>query len=235
MTKQSRTITSGVSEELFEVAPDYVRVVTRARGATPDRTEMPPPSTCDLLEAAGRVIDGAKDDPWHALYARLGQKPKKHRPAHLNLASAVTRRGAMPRIHPVVDAMNVVSLSVGVPVGGDDVTKGGDTYNLRRAIGDETFRPIGDGDQRTVPAGEVVYVAESTNVVCCRRWNWRNSRVTALDAASDDVLINIDVLSGPDVAEKAASMLVALLAGLGFASLDVSMIDRHRPLATFEG
>ena len=43
-------------------------------------------------------------------------------------------------------------------------------------------------------AGEVIYVVPESNVVMCRRWNWRNGHHTRIAEDTQMIVMNIDGL-----------------------------------------
>jgi len=227
--------TSSVATEVFDVVPSYSRVAVMVRGvANSGRLAIRDDIRNKALHVAMRTASALRDDPWFELYGRLGHKPKKNLPAHLNLARSVIRQGELFRINPLVDAMNLTSLLHGVPVGGDDLDLGGSTYCLRPATGAETFKPLGkNAAELRVPRGEFVYVAEQLNAVCCRRWNWRNGATTSITPSTSTVLINIDCLGGMGLADSPLETLRHLVSTLSPSDIEIGAIDSSAPVCTF--
>jgi DNA/RNA-binding domain of Phe-tRNA-synthetase-like protein len=87
----------------------------------------------------------------------------------------------LPRLHPVVDLYNAISLSFAVPVGGENLAAYVGTPRLVVATGTEKFDTIRDGQpaEEHPEAGEVVW--RDDHGVTCRRWNWRQGVRTRLD------------------------------------------------------
>ncbi len=81
-------------------------------------------------------------------------------------------------INPIVDLYNYISLTYGVPVGGEDLAKVAGDLRLGVATGGEDFRPLGaDEDEPGLP-GEVIYYDQAGANVRC--WNWREAQRTML-------------------------------------------------------
>ncbi|ACB40525.1 B3/B4 domain-containing protein [Pyrobaculum neutrophilum] len=158
------------------------------------------------------VIRAYRDFYWKTLKI----DPTKQRPAQEALLRRVLRGEPLPRINPVVDAGNAVSIKYVVPIGIYDIAKiRGETLRLRRSRRGEVFRPIGgqpyELDNQIVLAsdGQILHV-----------YPYRDSVETKVDETTRDVLV---VIAGvPGVEEErlleAARHLRALLTLLGGAA-----------------
>ena len=160
-----------------------------------------------IAEAAKHPID-LKTDPrmtvWNDAHRQFGSNPNKFPPAHSALLKRVQKPGAsIPFINKVVAIMNINSIQAITPVGGDDVGDMDTCLELRYALGDESFTPLGRPDIVEHPnPGEIIYVVEKSNEVMCRRWNWRNGHKTRITEDTPAIVMNIDTL-GEDSEEKA--------------------------------
>lgn len=94
------------------------------------------------------------------------------------------RDGRVPETNAVVDLYNAISLRCAVPVGGEDASAYEGPPQLVRAIGDETFDTMADGQPKleAVDKGEVVW--RDRRGVTCRRWNWRQGTRTRITKSS---------------------------------------------------
>jgi DNA/RNA-binding domain of Phe-tRNA-synthetase-like protein len=101
-------------------------------------------------EAAARAGQVAEPGPARALYRRFGTDPTRHRPSSEALLRRVRRGEPLPRVNSLVDAANVVSLRLQVPVG---------LYDLARVEGDLRVRLGHDGESYPGIRREVVNVS----------------------------------------------------------------------------
>jgi DNA/RNA-binding domain of Phe-tRNA-synthetase-like protein len=129
---------------------------------------------------------------WRETYSSFGAKPSAYR----NSAEALIRRvpKGLPRVNPLTDLYNALSVKFAVPIGGEDLAKYSGPARLVRAQGDEEFETSSEGESviEYPPTGEVVWRDDVG--ITCRRWNWRQSRRTALTESSRDALFILDLL-----------------------------------------
>jgi len=120
-------------------------------------------------------------EAWREVFRRFGAKAQRTPCSAEALRKRVLREGSLPRLHPVVDLYNAISLSFAVPVGGENLAAYVGTPRLVVATGTEAFDTIRDGQpaEEHPEAGEVVW--RDDHGVTCRRWNWRQGVRTRLD------------------------------------------------------
>lgn len=148
-----------VARELAEDLPGLglasVLVAGRA-GASPR------PVRRRLRELAGRiggahVVEARRDSvPWayRVLWRRLGLDPDEDRTPVESLMLERLRHGGLPSNGMPADATVLATLETGVPVVALDADRVAGAPCLRPARGDEA---LGDGPERALRAGEVVY------------------------------------------------------------------------------
>jgi DNA/RNA-binding domain of Phe-tRNA-synthetase-like protein len=138
-------------------------------------------------------------------------------------AEALIARGAdLPRINPLVDRYNAVSMRWAVPVGGEDLDRVAPPVRLVFAAGDEAFNSPDEHPRR----GEVVW-ADGLGVTC-RRWNWRQCVRTRLTEATTRAYFLFDALppfSDSDLALAMADLSALLRAGWPGASLSSFVVS----------
>jgi len=71
--------------------------------------------------AKARLADGAESEfpeiqAWRRAFAAMGLKPTQYRCAAESLLRRFRKEGTLPRLHPLVDLCNAVSLAFAVPV-----------------------------------------------------------------------------------------------------------------------
>ncbi len=205
-----------VDEEIFARCPGYIRAVVVACGL--DNTGTDQEIDVRLSEAvlqAQRIIatQGLTTHPhitaWRQAYKAFGMWDGSSYSSIEALARRARNGRTPPRINPLVDLMNMFSLLHFVPVGGDDIEQVEGNVVLRLATGNETFVPFNGKTPEHPPSGEVVYV-DSAGQVLCRKWNWRQGKVTAITPQTRVALCNIDIL--PPLSHEDAKRLVDELA-----------------------
>jgi len=108
---------------------------------------------------------------WREAFGKLGISASKYYSSIESLLRRVLKGGPFPRINPVVDLYNAVSLKHLVPMGGHAISPLEGDVALCFAKGGESFVPMDSGDVETVDANEVVY--KDSKEVLTRRWVWR--------------------------------------------------------------
>ncbi|MGA1661907.1 MAG: B3/4 domain-containing protein, partial [Candidatus Nanopelagicales bacterium] len=115
------------------------------------------------------------------------------------------------------DIYNAISVIHRIPLGGEDLDRYVGSPRLVRAVGDEPFDTVADGETviENPEPGEVVWRDDAG--VTCRRWNWRQARRTALTDDTTSALFILDTLDPMTDAEldTATEEIVALLMQLG--------------------
>ena len=188
---------ASVAPGVFERWPGY-RVVLVASDAV-DRAAVS--SVVDEWFAAAvadaRALDGEVDPHvarWHEAFRDFGVKPRMARPSVDALLRRAGSPAGLPRITPLVDAYNAVSMACRVPIGGEDLNHYLGPPRLLLATGDEPFPVRADGAivvDHPEP-GEPVWVDDEG--VTCRRWNWRQTVRTAISEATVRVGFIVDWL-----------------------------------------
>jgi len=97
------------------------------------------------IERARERLRGAAESElpevaaWRRAYARMGLKPTQYRSAAEALLRRVRREGTLPRLHPLVDLCNAVSIAFALPIAVLDVAENDRYYvfaeKLARELG----------------------------------------------------------------------------------------------------
>ena len=207
-----------VDEAVLALRPDYralLIVVTGVRGGASD--DASDAALRRAEESARARLAGAPPESlpeiaaWREAFLGFGVKPRVARSS----VEALVRRvdAGLPRIDRLTDLYNAVSVEHLVPIGGEDLDRYVGPPRLVRAIGDEPFDTVADGEPVTVNAdpGEVVWRDDLG--VTCRRWNWRQCVRTRLDGSTSSILFILDALAPmtTDALESAGAALVDAL------------------------
>ena len=149
---------------------------------------------------------------WRRAFTAFGAKPTQYRNAAEALLRRLDKHGDIPSISTLVDLGNFVSIRYAMPVAVFDRAGVAGSITVRFAHGDEPFTDLGSTEVTHPEPGEVVFVDED-EVVCARRWCWRQSAQSATGPATTEALIVVEgqhEAAAQDV-EAAVGDLAALL------------------------
>jgi DNA/RNA-binding domain of Phe-tRNA-synthetase-like protein len=124
---------------------------------------------------------------WRRAYAQMGLKPTQYRSAAEALLRRFRREGTLPRLHPLVDLCNAVSLAYALPVAVFDLGHVDSFLEVRRANGTEEYLAFSGEIEHPEP-GEVIF-ADAAEQVHARRWTFRQSRRSTVSAITRRALI----------------------------------------------
>ena len=158
----------------------------------------------DSLEAVldemrtGFQYEKPQDHPhirvWREAFTKLGVSASKYYSSIESLLRRALKGGPFPRINPVVDLYNAVSLKYLLPMGGHAIPPLEGDISLCFAQGAESFAPMDGGEVENADEGEVVY--KDDNEVLTRRWVWRQSNKDRVTVDTSSLFIPIDVMEG---------------------------------------
>lgn len=102
---------------------------------------------------------------YRTLHDRVGARARDIAAPEV-LRRLLFQRGDIPRITPLVDLYNVVSLRTAIAFGAHDRNAIFGSIDLRLVDGRERFRPLGADSLSKVRAGEYAYVDQAADVLC---------------------------------------------------------------------
>lgn len=221
--------TPTVSSEIFELRPDYAALSL----LVDVDTRRPPVDIGHLCTGHAPADPSSLDahlEAWRSAYRGFGANPRRYLCSAEALIQRVDAQGNPPRVHPVVDAYNAISVRFGVPIGGEDAMAYRGAPRLGRALGGEPFDTVRSGTVTTelVPAGEVIWRDDIG--VTCRRWNWRQcvrTRVTPETTRAWFVLERLEPLPIATLLEAGRLLLAAVAADGSADSTEALLIDRN--------
>ena len=144
---------------------------------------------------------------WRRAYSQMGLKPTKYRSAAEALLRRFKREDDLPRLHPLVDLCNAVSLAFAMPVAVFDIDRVDSFIEVRYATGHEEYQAF-SGDIEHPDPNEVIF-ADAANQVHARRWTFRQSRQSTITPETSRALIVSEGLH--ETAVNDVSDLVAAL------------------------
>ena len=125
---------------------------------------------------------------WRRTFSGLGLRPTQYRCAAESLLRRLRKEGRLPRIHPVVDLCNALSVAYAVPVAALDADRiTGPLLEVRPAHGDEVYTAFGGAIEHPAP-GEVTF-ADSAGRAHARRWTHRQSGFSAVGPDTRRILV----------------------------------------------
>ncbi len=215
----------------MEPGPGYLRVEPDAAGlgvfvyygfVLGVEVRESPPGLTDLFEEVRRELierfggpEGLSKDPvvqaYRKFYWRIGIDPTKTRPAGEALARRLLRGKPLPRINNVVDAGNVVSARLLVPIGIYDIDRFEPPAVIRLSRGGEVFRPIGGREERLEPGKPIMVDARG---VVMHLYPHRDSIDTCVVDTTRRVMVVAAGVPGVpgELVEKAARDTMRLIA-----------------------
>jgi DNA/RNA-binding domain of Phe-tRNA-synthetase-like protein len=188
-----------IQKEIFDILPDLTIGMLVAKGV--DNTH-PSKEIDDLLAKAVEEVkknfvgDKAQEHPrikpWRTAFSKLGISGSKFPSSIESMARRILKGDPFPKINPLVDLYNSVSLRFLVPMGGHDLDTLEGNIHLRFTEGWEPFTPMGGGETVTVPKGELVY--RDDREVLTRNWVWRQCEKDKTTEKTKNIFIPMDVL-----------------------------------------
>ena len=203
-----------IQKELFDILPDLTLGMVVVTGV--DNTH-PSKEIDDLLSQSieemrkNFVFEKAQEHPrikpWRTAFSKLGISGSKFPSSIESMARRILKGDPFPKINPLVDLYNSISLRYLVPMGGHDLDTLEGNIHLRFAEGWEPFSPMGGGERMTVPKGELVY--RDDQEVLTRNWVWRQCEKDKATEKTRNVFVPIDVL-GEVGSERAVEIIQEL-------------------------
>jgi DNA/RNA-binding domain of Phe-tRNA-synthetase-like protein len=203
--------------------PDLVAGAVYATGLTatvPVAPELPvePVVARYLAIARARLAGGTEADgteaklpeiqAWRRAFGRMGLKPTQYRCASESLLRRLRKEGDLPRIHPLIDLCNAISVAFAIPVAALDASRIAGDLRVRPATGDERYLAF-SGEVEHPEPGELVF-ADAGGEAHARRWTHRQSGHSAVRADTTSVLIVAEAMH--DSAPSDVPKLVAAVA-----------------------
>jgi DNA/RNA-binding domain of Phe-tRNA-synthetase-like protein len=203
-------------EAIWREFPELVPGVMTVEGIRPDVDVEPLIAKYEAIareRLAGTTESGLPEiQAWRRAFSKMGLKPTQYRCASEALLRRFRKEDSLPRLHPLIDLCNAISLAFAIPVAVFDTAKISGELVVRHATGDETYETFSGEIEHPEP-GEVIF-SDAANRVHARRWTNRQSGVSAVRDDTGSVLIVTEALH--DTAEDdMRRLLTALWQGIG--------------------
>lgn len=185
-----------VDPDVFGRFPDLrigVAVVrgARAHAAHPELDALKDKLAAETLSRYQGVNLGALEriKAYREIYRAFGVDPGARSSSVEALLRRAARGKGLPAVNVIVDALNVTSVEMIVPVAAYDLGRLALPVALRFAQAGEPFVAIG-GEPAALDAGELIYADQQQ--VICRDFNYRDADATKITDATADVLLIVD-------------------------------------------
>lgn len=171
---------------------------------------------------------------WRRAYSRMGLKPSKYRSAAEALLRRFKREGDLPRLHPLVDICNAVSIAFALPVAVFDLAGVKKFLEVCHASGTEQYLAF-SGQIETPSPGEVIF-RDAADHAHARRWTFRQSRLSTVSPETTQVLIISEGLheTAPRDIPELMNTLSKEMAALGLSPGSPVILRDENPRFDFE-
>jgi DNA/RNA-binding domain of Phe-tRNA-synthetase-like protein len=177
--------------QIWAAHPDLVAGVVHVAGITADASADAAVARYTAV-AEARLTAGPEGEfpeirAWRRAYARMGVKPTQYRCAAEALLRRYRKDRSLPRIHPLIDLCNAMSLAYAIPVAALDTARISGWLEVRPATGRETYLTFAGETEHPDP-GEVTF-ADAAGRAHARRWTHRQSGYSAVRDTTGTALI----------------------------------------------
>lgn len=227
-----------IHEEFWQLFPQAEIAVILAKGI--DNTEAAAeeirPDIIELLEESNKTAqqfltqevlsENKVVSVWREAYRKFKTKKGVRCSIEALLKRVQKGKGVGP-INPLVDLYNTVSLTYGLPCGGEDLDTFTGDLLLTKADGGERFLALGDEEYDNALPGEIIYKDDEEAV--CRCWNWRDAQRTMLTEDTKNAFLIIESVDPKrsDILRAAAKELAELTEKFLGGSTRIEYLDRE--------
>jgi len=183
--------------------------------------------------AGGTESEFPEIQAWRRTFSRMGLKPTQYRCAAESLLRRFRKEQALPRIHPLIDLCNSLSMAFAIPIAVFDVDAVTEHVEVRHATGDEIYVTLG-GDTEHPDPDEVIF-ADADNHAHARRWTNRQSGRSAIRPATSAVLVVAEAMhdsAAADIGTLTATIADELTA-VWAAAPKTTILSRDAPRFDF--
>ncbi len=218
--------------------PDLVAGVVLATGISRDVSAESRIATFTAL-AEARLAEASESEfpeiqAWRRTFSKMGLKPTQYRCASESLLRRFRKEGVLPRLHPLVDLCNAISLAFAIPVAVFDVAQVSEGLEVRHARGDESYLTF-SGDTENPDPHEVIF-ADAAGRAHARRWTNRQSGRSAVRDTTTTVLIVAEAMHASASADvpKLTATIADELGHLWSATPETAAPSRTSPRLEFQ-
>jgi DNA/RNA-binding domain of Phe-tRNA-synthetase-like protein len=148
---------------------------------------------------------------FRTLHEKVGRSNRKFPASPESLVNLFLSRGVIPRINPVVDLYNLVSLDTRLALGAHDISGIAGNVTLRLTDGTERFVPLGAQEPELVSSGEYCYIDDSNEVLCRLEHKQVEKTKVTVDSRSCFFIVQGNEATPPELIEATFQRLAELL------------------------
>jgi DNA/RNA-binding domain of Phe-tRNA-synthetase-like protein len=192
------------ANEIWRDFPDLVPGVLQAEGITAEVSVDRQVAEFSAIARSRLAMSAEGGLPeiqaWRRAFSAMGLKPTQYRCAAESLLRRFRKEGSLPRIHPLIDLCNAISLAFAIPVAVFDVSEIDDHVEVGYATGDETYLTFAGETEHPEPR-EVIF-ADAAGQAHARRWTNRQSGRSAVRDRTTGILVVAEALhhsAGDDI------------------------------------
>jgi DNA/RNA-binding domain of Phe-tRNA-synthetase-like protein len=228
-----------VTESFWGKFPEAEIAVVLAKGVdnSEDGAEDARPDIIELLEKSNEdakkflTAEVFSQNPVIAVWREAYRRFKTKKGVRCSVEALLKRAGkgaGVGTVNPLTDIYNAVSLTFGLPCGGEDIDRFVGDLLLTEAAGDELFLGIGDEEYETALAGEIVY--KDDEEIVCRCLNWRDGQRTMLTEDTVNAFLVIESVDPErsDELRAAAETLASLTEKFLGGRTELIYLDANR-------
>jgi DNA/RNA-binding domain of Phe-tRNA-synthetase-like protein len=170
---------------------------------------------------------------WRRVFSKMGLKPTQYRCAPESLLRRFKKENDLPRLHPLVDLCNAISMAYAIPIAVFDVSRLTDFVEVRHAVGTETYLTFSD-ETENPDVGEVIF-ADGASRAHARRWTNRQSGYSAIRPETESTLIVAEAVhrTAHEDMQKLVATLTAEICRIWGTTPKSRMLNRFSPRFEF--
>ncbi|WP_199431248.1 B3/B4 domain-containing protein [Qaidamihabitans albus] len=225
------------SSEIWAEFPELVACALLAHGV--DASASVADRVAPYYDTAASRLRSASEgelpeiQAWRRAFSHMGLKPTQYRCAAESLLRRFRKERSLPKIHPVIDICNAISMSFAIPIAVFDVAEVVEHIEVRHARGDETYLAFSGEVEHPEPR-EVVF-ADASNQAHARRWTNRQALTSAVRPSTRSVLVVAEAMhsSAPSDVPRLLKAVDDELAAVGGACEKSAVLSASSPRVEF--
>jgi len=190
-----------IAPEIFDLFPTFKRGVIVCKNVcnTNNQTFDFSSLNSQLNITMDNIAESEPVSAWRKVFRTMGVDPTKERVSFEGLTRRLLNKSLIKVINPVVDLGNFFSILHQCPVGAHPVTTDSVKIDLKKAIGNEIFIPLGSSTIEKVNCNEVI-LTDGDNTLT-RRFCWRQGTSSLVTTDTTDLFVNFDFIHNISTAE----------------------------------
>jgi len=163
-----------------------------------------------MIQAEHQALAEIECQGWRGVYKQMELKASKVLCSFESMYKRARKSGSLPRINPLVDVYNAISLKHALCLGAYDLEEVKGAIEIRFAAEGESLLPIGASEARELGPKAIIYADQAGPI--CAWWNHRDADRTKVEEGTRDGIFFVDDLNLADGrAQRAIDDLSALI------------------------